>query len=265
MDEMQKEIVKEAVKQIPIKEIYDDGVKTSMKAAGDVVGLLPRAINAALEPLHKWVLQKEYNIDETKKILQNKLNGIDPDLITPPDSYIGVPVLQAISYSMDSDELRDMYANLLASSMISETKHFVHPSFVEIIKQLSPLDAKLLNLFRYNETYPLCDIQEVHTNGKLTPCYHSLFDFKDKNDAFTSKEHLYLTASLDNLIRLGVVLKNKEIFESNYDYTAFENNFMYLGLVKIKNDPQSKLRKIPARIELTLFGKELCRVIFKQV
>jgi hypothetical protein len=38
-----------------------------------------------------------------------------------------------------------MYANLLANSMDSTVKDDVHPTFVELIKQLSPFDANLLN------------------------------------------------------------------------------------------------------------------------
>ena len=35
--------------------------------------LLVRAIHVALSPLEKWVLQKEYNVAETKKLLEEKL------------------------------------------------------------------------------------------------------------------------------------------------------------------------------------------------
>lgn len=52
-----------------------------------------------------------------------------------PEAYVAVPALQAISYSMNSEELRNMYANLLAKAIDIDEKDKVHPAFVELIKQ----------------------------------------------------------------------------------------------------------------------------------
>ena len=134
------DVTKEVAKEIS-KDVYNDAGKPIAKPAGELLGLVPRAIKAALSPVEKWVLQKEYNIEETKRLLEQKLEGISPDLIESPDPHIAVPALQYISYCMDNDELRDMYANLLANSMNKVVKNGVHPGFVEIIKQLSPDEA----------------------------------------------------------------------------------------------------------------------------
>ena len=66
--------------------------------------------------------------------------------------------MQAISYSMNSEELREMYSNLLAKSMNSDAKTLVHPSFVEIIKQLSPFDARFLKLLLPKNDLPIVAI-----------------------------------------------------------------------------------------------------------
>ena len=89
-------------------------------------------------------MHREYNVAETEKLLSQKLKNVDPNKIVQPEPYVAVPALQAISYSMNNDELRNLYANLLSKSMNIDTKDSVHPSFVEIIKQLSPFDAILL-------------------------------------------------------------------------------------------------------------------------
>ena len=51
----------------------------------------------------------------------------NPEKIVEPEPYVAVPAIQAISYAMNSDELRNLYANLLAKSMIKDTKDTVHP------------------------------------------------------------------------------------------------------------------------------------------
>ena len=127
MNEIEIEVAKELAKQVPIKEAYNDIAKSAMKSTGEIVGLIPRAINGALEPLHKWILQKEYNIDKIKILLEEKLKNINANEIVQPESFIAVPTIQAISYCMDNDDLRNMYANLLAASMVVSTKDYVHP------------------------------------------------------------------------------------------------------------------------------------------
>lgn len=125
-------------------ELYDDVVQPTAKETGKTISIIPKAINAALVPLRQWISYKEYNLAKTEKLLAYKLENLSPEKIVSPEPYVAVPALQAISYSMNNDGLRNLYANLIAKSMNMDTKDTVHPAFVEIIKQLSPLDATLL-------------------------------------------------------------------------------------------------------------------------
>lgn len=117
--------VGKAVETVP--DIYDDALKPAAQESGKTLALIPRAINAALSPLRQWIAQREYNVAETEKLLAKKLENIEPEKIVSPEPYVAVPALQAISYSMNSDELRELYANLLAKSMCIDTKNSVHP------------------------------------------------------------------------------------------------------------------------------------------
>ncbi len=113
----------------------------TVQEVDNTASLLVRTIHAVLTPLEKWVMHKEYNIQETKKLLEYKLQNIPIENIITPPPYIAVPALQAISYCMDNDELREMYAELLKTAMNSETVDNVHPTYVEIIKQMSPFES----------------------------------------------------------------------------------------------------------------------------
>ena len=62
------EITKEVVKEIS-KDVYDDIISPVAKPTGAILGLVPRAIKAALSPLEKWILQKEYNISEIQRLI----------------------------------------------------------------------------------------------------------------------------------------------------------------------------------------------------
>ena len=99
---------------------------------------------------------------------------------------------------MNSDELRNLYANLLAKSMIKDTKDTVHPSFVEIIKQMSPIDARIFQLITNAESRPLINlIVKMEHDGSYPIQYHCSWiqDFSIKQCA----------TSLDSLLRLGLI------------------------------------------------------------
>lgn len=99
-----------------IDKVYDDIAHPAASESGKILGRIPRAINAALAPLDKWILRKEHNVAETKKTLAAKLESINPSNIVTPEPYVAIPTLQAISYCISSSELYELYANLLAKS-----------------------------------------------------------------------------------------------------------------------------------------------------
>lgn len=157
------------LKEVP--EAYKDLAQPTVKEMGKLMSTVPRAINAALAPLHIWIAKQEYNIERTKELLAIELQNISPSNIVPPEPYVAVPAIQAISYCMDSEELRTMYAKLLARSMDIDTKDKVHPAIVEIIKQLSPLDAKFLktifdNVCPTGLAMPLISLHADLDNGR---------------------------------------------------------------------------------------------------
>lgn len=154
----EQELMTEYVKEVA-KEVYQDAGKPIAKPTGELVGLIPRAIKAALLPIEKWIVDREYNLAETKKLLEQRLANISPEQIEAPEAHIAVPAFQYISYCMDNEELRNMYANLLASSMNKAVKDGVHPSFVEIIKQLCPDEAKILKHFYKKVSIPVITLK----------------------------------------------------------------------------------------------------------
>lgn len=211
-----------AVDKVP--EIYDDGLKPATQESGKTLSLIPRTINAALAPLRQWIAQKEYNVAETEKLLAQKLENIDQRKIVTPEPYVAVPAMQAISYSMNSQGLRDLYANLLAKSMNADTKDIVHPAFVEIIKQLSPLDARILNIIFEEENFPVVELEVSEYTHDVSKLDIEYLDLSGENPirTFTAKGITIIDfvppksvlLSLDNLLSLKLI---NEAFSSEPD------------------------------------------------
>jgi hypothetical protein len=69
-----------------------------------------------------------------------------PERLVEPNPVVAGPAIEALRYAASEPALRDMYMNLLAASMDSETAHKAHPAFVETIKQLTPDEARIVRL-----------------------------------------------------------------------------------------------------------------------
>lgn len=143
-----------------IKEkIYDDSAHPAAVQVGkslETVGLL---VNKFLAPIRRFAQSGEENTQKLQDEIQENLKDTPAEQIQEPPKNIAVPAVVANSY-IDDDYLRSLYANLIANSMRRNKAGHAHPSFVEIIKQLTPDEALLLktsNLLKANT--PICQIR----------------------------------------------------------------------------------------------------------
>jgi len=195
-----------------VPELYGDGLQPTIKEGGKTLALIPQTINAALVPLRQWIAEREHNFAVTEKLLAGKLENIDSNKIVTPAPYVAIPALQAISYSMNSEELRDLYANLLAKAMNTDTKDYVHPSFSEIIKQMSPFDATFLQYFvkekpKASIKYEFYDEKEIYLYSKLAFIideYPNLDDVEKVSISFSSLSRLGILGISDDAMRFAV-------------------------------------------------------------
>lgn len=252
-----KEIAKELA-----KDVYSDGGKPIVKATGELVGLVPRAIKAALAPVEKWVLQREYNIEETKKLLEEKLKNVPPELIQPPEAHIAVPALQYISYCMDNEELRNMYANLLANSMNEVVKNGVHPGFVEIIKQLCPDEAKILRYFSIHTVIPTITLRYENEKSEGIDVVKN---FSNAGELAQCENPFEINKYFNNLIRLGL-LESSQALSSLVDKKLYEplKNHRYIQAWTDESVLQkSAYKKVSFKesyMSLTDYGKSFCSI-----
>jgi len=121
--------------------IYSDAASPAIKEVGNVGG---RLVRMALAPLRGFVWSYERIEEWIEKEVGKRLEGIPAERIQAPAPEVVVPALTAVAYTQ-AEEPRAMFAALLAKSMDSTTARDVHPSFVEVIKQLTPDEARILS------------------------------------------------------------------------------------------------------------------------
>jgi hypothetical protein len=133
-------IIDEASKIVP--EIYKDLAKPATQEVGSVAG---RSVKALLSPVRAFL----WGWEKIEKIVEEGINKrfekIPEENRKTPDPEIAVPLMQALTYTAQNETLREMYLNLLANAMDSSKDKKVHPSFVELIKQMNSLDAKVFD------------------------------------------------------------------------------------------------------------------------
>ncbi len=163
------------------------------------------------------------NVEDFKSKLINNVSSIPKENIQDPKVSIIGPALEASKYYFDEKEIRDMFANLIASSMDSSYNGLVQHSFVEIIKQLSPYDAIFFkNISGFIQAY---DLKE--DNSIFFRCFSILPDFLD---------YEVNAISINNLHRLGLLDLIPYFSIENNPYKNFIENSTYIKEFEKKHD-----------------------------
>ncbi|NGU54005.1 DUF4393 domain-containing protein, partial [Clostridium perfringens] len=235
MNEFSKDGIKAAIEVS--KSLSNDILGPSAKSIGKNLGLI---FDGTLGWIGIWgekqKLRQQKNINKFKEEMTIKVNDIPEENLKEPDMAIVGPAIESSRFFYEKEYYREMFSNLIAANCNSKKTNDVHPAFIEMIKQLDSIDARLLSIFKYNDTYPLVDFYIVHKNDKITPVKHSLFYLKNQDDKFELNEHYELTSALENLIRLGLVSKNSDVYELDFDYNKFEKHPLYISFTELKED-----------------------------
>lgn len=224
MEEIPGKIIDKA--EGAITEIYKDGLKPTVQPLGEVLGLLPRTFRVALSGWEKWLVNKEESLRLTAEAVREKANAIPEEKLVEPEPYVAIPAIQQLCYCQNSAELRELYANLLVSSMNADTKWQVHPSFVDIIKQLNPDEAKYLKAMPSAaiKICPLIDVDFFIAEG--TGGHPIITNFTDYNlNVLEYPQNI--CAYIDNLLRLNIIeIPYGQILNNTEKYRALENHPM---------------------------------------
>ena len=225
MDEKTKAIIEQS--EGVLQEVYKDLVSPSVKPIGTMLSFLPRTIRLGLSKWEKWIINGEESIRLTAEALREKVAKIPEEKQCEPEPFIAVPAIQQISYCYDSEALRELYATLLASSMNIDTKNDVHPSFVDIIKQLTPDEARLISQMpKVSNSYiPMVDlvVKDKGKKGKrmiarniMLPQYYDICENKNNMSSY-----------IENLERLQLIsIPSLQTITNEDVYQAIEDSEM---------------------------------------
>lgn len=150
----------------------------------------------------KKEFQRQLHLQSFKDELERKVSSVPPEKLVEPPLHVLGPTLEASKYYFECEELRAMFANLIASSVNKDTTGKAHPSFVEVIKQINPDEAKILKLLSDEKSKAIIKIKAYNqeNNHFAEPVQEfSMLPY------IAGCEHVELGPSyLVNLARLGL-------------------------------------------------------------
>lgn len=251
--------VKGVAEAVPI---YDDMLQPAAKELSKGFLTVAKTINVVLAPLAGVVYGYDKIRDRFFPKIEERLKNVSPENIITPKISVAGPIMEALRYTGSEESLSDMYANLLATSMDKDTAITAHPAFTEIIKQLTPDEARIVALFPSDPKIPILDIQRK-TKSDRSQGYVVLLGNHSMLGEMAGCEHISLVpAYLDNLIRLGLMeIPSGQAYTNDSLYEPLENSATvqaYKSFITGFPDLECALDRKHAKI--TELGKQFANV-----
>lgn len=223
----------------------------------------------------KQRLTNVHNLKSFKTQLESKISNIPPEnIIEPPISIVG-PTLESSKYYYNEPKLREMFANLVAASIDKTKSDDLHPSFPQIIQNLSPKDAEFLNVISNKFSLAYC---QLRYQKREKPNFSSFFSHFGEGNTITNYllEFYYpdnplhdFSSTIDNLSRLKLIeiLDDKQFIDINR-YAELLDNPIYLYNIANYINPyenpseseDKEVTMIKGIINITAFGHKFISV-----
>lgn len=236
-----------------IPDIYKDVAQPGLSVLGKAIG---GVVNFCVLPLNAAGVVA----DGVNAVLRNrlsdyakKLERIPEEKIVEVHPQIAVPIIQKLSYTTNQD-IANLFTNLLATASNNDTVDKAHPSFENIISQLSPDEARIIQYLRAKKGIQYCELKAYLSNvdGYRTLLEKStLVPFQVKLD-FPENIHAYY----DNLIRLGILVDMLDVYVAVDDeYDKIKEAYHFEQFDSLIPDKYKRLVLNKSYYDITKFGR----------
>lgn len=190
------------------------GESEDVKQAGANLAKSAKAVTALVDNCLLPIAAVNFAFEKGREYFTNKFSNdlaeatasIPVDALIEPKASVAAPALEGLGFSHEEEELKRLYLNLIASAMDGRFPEKAHPSFAEIIRQLSAVEARLLSgVFKAQaKILPLVRLDQKSTdiNGQTVRFVH-VANFKG-NDG-NPVESVLLPSMIENWKRLGLI------------------------------------------------------------
>ncbi|BDA94739.1 hypothetical protein E5AUHO_23280 [Citrobacter freundii] len=243
-------------KEVPI---YQDALQPAAQEVGKALGTVAKLVNLALAPVSGLVWGYEQIREFTATKVAEKLKDVPPEKIVTPSPNVAGPAIEALRYTGHEESLSEMYASLLATAMNKDTVQKAHPAFVDIIKQLTPDEAKIVSGFTASDTInPLISIKASSPNKTIRDGHNIVLRNFSLIGQRAGCEHIELVpAYLDNLVRMGLcVIPDGMAYTSDTWYSPLINHPDILSKIEEMKQVNRQTEIKKSVLTITDFGRQ---------
>ncbi|WP_430596594.1 DUF4393 domain-containing protein [Enterococcus sp. DIV0175] len=256
--------------KIPIPQsTVENLVNPATKSTGNALQTVVDAFfHFSLDGLRRYNIVKEKDLLDFQKKIYEKTESIPEE--NRDDSKVGLAFksLEDSRYQLDEELMRELFSNLLVSTLDDRKNNKVLPSFSHILSNLTNADALFLK--KINDSHgamPLVQATLHEVNG-----YRSLPILKNtvlSVEGFDTNSRTVL----DTLEMFGLLKIDQELsLGSDYHeamYTSFENTEFISNL---RNMPPREVGGImfqepiiqKGRVDLTNLGRDFVNIVFQK-
>jgi hypothetical protein len=181
----------------------------AMQAAADAyatrIAVKQEILLKLYKPLAKLfgVAQEYFDSGEFAADMAAKTADIPDEHLKTPQPSVAIPAMQGLGFSLDEPDLKEMYLHLLTAATDARRPDDAHPSFSDIIKQLSPKEAKLLQECLKSPAIPVARIKVDLPDpaGSFQILQSHILNWSDSVWNPSDMGPMYI----DNWIRLGLI------------------------------------------------------------
>lgn len=221
------------------------------KNIGETLGGVSEFI---LSPINIFTTCTNTYIKKFKQSIIDKINKIPENERDPSKISLAMRTIEDSKYQIDDDNLREMFAKLIAASVDKNQNQNFSPRFSNILSQLSPSDAKLLKQLSFNPSLPIPTVSyTLDVGSKIEyPVFEHLIGIN-----YSKKDIIRNEAGLDTLTSLGIVRlrDNFEIPEESIQKFYKEMKYAEYPMQSIDRRAERDMKIVNGLIQFTTFGK----------
>lgn len=185
-----------------------------------------------------------------------KERGIDP---VAAKLSVAVPLIEEAG-KVDDEDLSDLFAHLLATSMDPEMQEIAHPAFIRIIRDLSPDEARLFRSFWMMRDMACLDIEVTSKPGHGT----NATGVENWTEAAAMADNVNkagVPGYVDNLLRLRLLEKVNLRFQDDRRYEQIKDYFEYSDWIDSFGSLKDiiEFREREKILRVTDFGRQFLR------
>jgi hypothetical protein len=204
-------------------------------------------------------VSKEYFGDTFPQEMGAKIADIPEENLITPSPSVAVPALQGLSYTFGEPSLKELFLNLLATASDDRRAGVAHPAFADVIKQLSPPEARVLEVVLARLEIPAVRLKNLlpASEYQFNILLPHLLPYADEEGH--PVEAPQLPVWVDNWQRLGLVemtYKERMTGENTYDWVKTMPEYR-----RFDNDPAINLDFDKGGLRVTGFGQYFYRAV----